>query len=172
MLARDGASFELAQRLALGQATLGEVMAFLSGLYFRGKRTYASAFGNPPPACEGAWVITPAAGLVRLESPLSRAQLAAFGEVPIRLDEPRYLEPLLATSYELARCLGRAEVVLLDSLATPKYTAPLGDVFGRRLRFPTCFVGRGDMSRGSVLLKAARTQLELEYSPVSELVVA
>jgi hypothetical protein len=167
LLARDGATFALAQRLAAGAASLGEVMAFLSGLYFRGKRAYASAFANPPARCEGAWVITPAAGLVPLEAPVSRAHLAAFGEVPIRLDEPRYVDPLLVTSLDLARRLGRTEVVLLGSLATPKYTAPLVEVFGHRLRFPACFIGRGDMSRGSVMLKAARAGVELEYARVA-----
>jgi hypothetical protein len=39
-------------------------------------------------------------------------------------------------------------------------------VFGRRLVFPSTFVGRGDMSRGGLLLRHARDGRELEYEPV------
>jgi hypothetical protein len=40
------------------------------------------------------------------------------------------------------------------------------DVFGDALRFPGDFVGRGDMSRGGLLLRAARAGVELDYRPV------
>src|SRR5258707_613843 len=50
------ATFDLARRLrGPGGAPLGEVMSFVSGLYFRGKLTYAARFGLP-------LVITPHAG--------------------------------------------------------------------------------------------------------------
>jgi len=39
-------------------------------------------------------------------------------------------------------------------------------VFERSLRFPGDFVGRGDMSRGGLLLRAARDGIELAYRPV------
>jgi hypothetical protein len=39
-------------------------------------------------------------------------------------------------------------------------------VFGERLVFPVEFVGRGDMSRGGLLLRCARDGRELEYQPV------
>src|SRR5258708_29434222 len=40
------ATFDLARRLREpGGAPLGEVMSFVSGLYFRGKLTYAARFG-------------------------------------------------------------------------------------------------------------------------------
>ena len=38
---------------------------------------------------------------------------------------------------------------------------------GGRLLFPTDFVGRGDMSRGALLLRAARADEELAYAPVA-----
>jgi hypothetical protein len=41
------------------------------------------------------------------------------------------------------------------------------DVVGERLLFPTDFVGRGDMSRGALLLRAAREGRELAYEPVA-----
>ena len=46
-----------------------------------------------------------------------------------------------------------ARVVLLGSVATAKYLEPIADVLGDRLCFPRDFVGRGDMSRGALLLQ-------------------
>jgi hypothetical protein len=39
-------------------------------------------------------------------------------------------------------------------------------IFGDRLRFPGDFVGRGDMSRGGLLLRKSREGVELDYVPV------
>jgi hypothetical protein len=39
----------------------------------------------------------------------------------------------------------------------------LWPIFGSRLVFPTIFAGLGDMSRGGLLLRAARADTELEY---------
>jgi hypothetical protein len=50
-------------------------------------------------------------------------------------------------------------------VATGKYLDVLLDVVGERLLFPTDFVGRGDMSRGALLLRAARERTELAYEP-------
>jgi hypothetical protein len=58
------------------------------------------------------------------------------------------------------------EVVLLGSVASAKYVDPLLSVFGQRLSFPPTFVGRGDMSRGGLLLRCVRSGEELEYAPV------
>jgi hypothetical protein len=60
-----------------------------------------------------------------------------------------------------------AEVVLLGSIATPKYVDPLLSVLGERLLFPRAFVGRGDMSRGGLCLRAAREGSELDYVAVA-----
>jgi hypothetical protein len=38
---------------------------------------------------------------------------------------------------------------------------------GARLAFPAAFVGRGDMSRGGLLLRCVRAGRELEYLPVA-----
>jgi predicted kinase len=57
--------------------------------------------------------------------------------------------------------------VLLGSVATGKYVEPLQGVFGERLLFPTAFVGRGDMSRGGLLLRCADAGLELDYAPIA-----
>jgi len=57
--------------------------------------------------------------------------------------------------------------VLLGSVASDKYVAPLLDVFGEALYFPTEFAGMGDMSRGARLLRAVRDGRELAYAPVA-----
>jgi hypothetical protein len=79
--------------------------------------------------------------------------------------------PLMRDAKQLAAdASGDAQVVLLGSIATNKYVGPLMQVFGERLVFPRDFVGRGDMSRGGLLLRYAREQRELEYVPVANAV--
>jgi hypothetical protein len=58
------------------------------------------------------------------------------------------------------------EVVLLGSVASPKYVDVLSSVFRDRLKFPVDFVGRGDMSRGGLMLRCVAARQELEYAPV------
>lgn len=148
-------------------AQLGEVFAFLSSLYFRGKLSYASRFGVSSPAAPGALVITPGHGLCRVRTPLHAEELLAIGRIEVDAENAAFVEPLLRDARLLARSAPQhAEIVLLGSIATPKYVDPLLSVFGARLLFPNEFVGRGDMSRGGLMLRAAREGLELSYSPV------
>jgi hypothetical protein len=166
-LVAPAASFDLARRMRAGAVPLGEVMSFLSALYFRGKLTYAQRFAAPPAGAPGVLVITPDRGLVAPETPLTLADLRAFGAVPIDAGDDRYAQPLRAAAVALRTQLPRrAEVVLLGSIATPKYVDLLRAAFGRALLFPADFVGRGDMSRGGLLLRAARDGVELAYRPV------
>jgi hypothetical protein len=156
---------DLAQRLRLTPgAPLGEVMAFLSGLYFRGKLSYARAFARPPADCPGVLVITPHAGLREADAPVTAQELRRAAAVDIRADNPRYRGPLTRTGLALSDRLGPdADVVLLGSVATDKYLDVLAPVFGDRLRFPAEFLGRGDMSRGALMLRCVRAGRELEY---------
>ena len=161
------AAFELALRVRGDGAPLGEVFSFLSALYFRGKLTYAERFAAPPDAGPGVFVITPDRGLVPPNTTVASGDLRAFGEVEIDAGNPRYAEPLREHAHALRQRVGAgAEIVLLGSIATPKYVDVLGEAFGRRLVFPGDFVGRGDMSRGGLLLRAARDGVELAYRPV------
>jgi predicted kinase len=147
---------------------LGEVFSFLSSLYFRGKLTYARAFGRPPAGLCGAFVITPGEGLRDPAEPITMARLLRYSDVRIKLDEPRYLEPLLRDAASLRTLAGDdCRIVLLGSVASARYVEPLLGVFGERLLFPPTFVGRGDMSRGGLLLRHAAEGRELEYAPVS-----
>jgi hypothetical protein len=137
------------------------VFAFLSGLYFRGKLAYAERFGVP-------LVITPDAGLRPADARLTPAALRAAARVDIDAANPRYRRPLLASARAVAGTLGPdVPVTLLGSIASDKYVGALLEVFGERLTFPAAFVGRGDMSRGGLLLRAARAGVELDYVPVA-----
>ena len=144
------------------------MFSFLSGLYFRGKLAYSQAFARPPRGIGHALVITPNRGLVSADERITQADLRAFAEVSIDLDEPRYTEPLLADAQRLGdRLRATARVILLGSIATPKYCDPLLEAFGERLHFPAEFAGRGDMSRGGLLLRAVDAASELDYVPVA-----
>jgi len=164
----DAAGFALAQRLrSPAGAPLGDVFSFVSGLYFRGKAAYAGAFGRAPRELSAALVISPSEGLRSLDEPVTIARLRAWAEVPIDADNPRFTAPLLHHAAALERAHGAtARFVLLGSIATDKYVRPLVRVFGDHLLFPSDFVGRGDMSRGALLLRAARDGRELSYEPV------
>ena len=165
----ERAGFDLAVRLRTsGGAALGEVFSFLSGLYFRGKLTYARAFAAPPPGSPGVLVITPNEGLLPAEEPVTIERLRRFARVPIDVTEPRYRRPLKRHARALADAIpAETEIVLLGSVATGKYVDILSAAFGERLRFPSDFVGRGDMSRGGLLLRSAREGRELDYRPIA-----
>jgi hypothetical protein len=93
--------------------------------------------------------------------------LRAFAGVDIAANDPRYRRPLLASANALDEEIGPdCDVVLLGSIASAKYVDILTGVFGARLRFPVDFVGRGDMSRGGLLLRCVRSGEELTYVPV------
>jgi hypothetical protein len=169
MVMNERAQFELARRLrSPDRPTLGEVFTFLSGLYFRGKLAYANVFARPAPGAAGVLVITPNRGLIPAASPIGIEELRDFGTVDIDEDDPRYRKPLERDVKKLAKKLtADCEVVLLGSVATGKYVDILLTHFGKRLRFPADFVGRGDMSRGGLLLRSAVDRNELPYIAVA-----
>ena len=147
-------------------APLGDVFAWLSALYFRGKLTYARRFAAGPAGMSGTLVMAPGRGLEPPDVAISAAELRAMGQVDVESDA--FAAPLRRDAAQLARhCGGAARVVLLGSIATGKYVDPLLEVFGERLLFPESFVGRGDMSRGGLLLRAARSGEELAYQPIA-----
>ena len=166
MLVRAGADFDLARKLREGSATIGEVYSFISGLYFRGKMVYTERFAAAPPGVPPALVIVPGAGLVPPETVVTVEQLEVISEIPVAEENLSFRDPLLASSKLLKEHAGNCSYVLLGSVASAKYTAPLLEVFGERLLFPAAFVGRGDMSRGGLMLRHARSGVELEYVPV------
>jgi hypothetical protein len=171
LLFNERARSELAARLrSRSGAPLGEVFSFLSSLYFRAKLSYANAFAAPPTGLPGVLVITTCAGLRSPQERVNLEELRRFGGVPIAAADPRYRTPLLRAARRLERELRASpecEVVLLGSVASGKYVELLSEVFGARLRFPGDFVGRGDMSRGGLLLRCIADRAELGYVPAA-----
>lgn len=150
---------------------IGEVFRFVSGLYFRGKLAYAQRFARPtadhPWLGSGVLVITQSRGLVPAETRVCLEHLEAFAQVDVSVKEKGFATPLRRDAKALADDLGDGgEVVVLGSIATPKYVEPLLSALGERLVFPTDFVGRGDMSRGGLLLRSVDAGTELAYGPV------
>lgn len=164
-LLRPQASFDLALRLRSSEgATIGDIFAFMSGLYFRGKLAYSRKFANPPATCGGIHVIVPGLGLLPPDHRVDLTGLEEIAKVPVDPAEPRYLTPLQRDLEQLDGQLGAGDtVILLGSVATPKYLRPLSQIVGERLRYPKDFVGLGDMSRGSIMLRCAAEGRELSY---------
>ena len=164
------AQFDLARRLREGEAApIGEIFQFLSGLYFRGKLAYANTFANPPRELpSGVFVITTGAGLVEATTPITADAIRSFAGVDISAANASYRRPLEKTArWILDEGGDQMEAVLLGSIASGKYVDVLGPIFGERLLFPPAFVGRGDMSRGGLMLRAAASGEELEYVPIA-----
>jgi hypothetical protein len=117
----------------------------------------------------GVLVITAGEGLVAAHEPATAVRMRRWAKVAIDLQEARYRRPLARDARALA---GRAgldtKFVLLGSIATGKYVDVLVEAFGERLLFPRDFVGRGDMSRGGLMLRCAREGRELDYVPVAD----
>jgi hypothetical protein len=174
MILRDEAEFELARRLRCKSgAPIADVFTFLSGLYFRGKIAYANAFARPVRGMSGVLVITPTRGLIDARTLIRLDDLREFAEVDIHENDPRYRTPIERDARNLAAKLPvQTEVILLGSIATGKYVDVLLANFGERLRFPADFVGRGDMSRGGLMLRCAADRQELSYLPVAGAVVS
>jgi hypothetical protein len=167
------ATFALAAALRSADgAPLGDFFSFISGLYFRGKLTYARRFAQPPDPANpivgaGVHVITPNAGLRSPDTLVTHDAVRAFAQGDIDADNKKYRRPLEAGARMLLAEIGPdCDVVLLGSVASPKYVTVLTAIFGDRLLFPIDFVGRGDMSRGGLLLRRAREGVELAYVPV------
>lgn len=169
LLFNDKARFFLAKRMRSEGATLGDVFSFLSGLYFRGKLTYAKAFARSAHDTNAIWIITASRGLLSPDTIVRLEDLREFASVSIDVDEPRYREPLARDAALLAARLEiNAQIIFLGSIASDKYSRILHAAFGERLMFPREFLGRGDLSRGSLLVGAVDAGAELEYMTVSE----
>ena len=173
MILREQARFPLARRLrGKSGAPIADVFTFLSGLYFRGKIAYAMAFARPARGIPGVLVITPTLGLIGARTRIGVDDLREFAEVDIHESDPRYRLPIERHARRFANKLpAQSEVVLLGSIATGKYVEVLLANFGDRLRFPAEFVGRGDMSRGGLMLRCAVDGQELSYLPVTGAIV-
>jgi hypothetical protein len=164
---REDADFEMAVRLRHRGVSLGELFSFISGLYFRGKLAYARTFCDVPPKIHGALVITSSGGLVSPDAAITLEHLQEISSGNLVPTDRRYRTLLERDSKSLARVCGKnCQIVLLGSIATPKYVEPLLTVFGEQLMFPAEFVGRGDMSRGGLMLRRVQSGEPLTYVPL------
>lgn len=163
------ATFDVAMRYRTPEGVeIADAFAFMSALYFRGKIAYARRFAVPSPAIEGdgIFVITSGFGLVPPHWRITEERMKRMQRIDVDINRRSYVRPLREHTENLARALAAepdAEVVLLGSVATGKYVDVLRPIFGDRLRFPGAFAGLGDMARGGLMLRAARTGKELEY---------
>jgi hypothetical protein len=158
----------MAVRLRNHGVPLGEIFSFISGLYFRGKLAYAEKFAEVADDVRAAYVITASAGLLPYETLVTLEQLRELSTGDVDPANKRYRGPLDRDSTALCELLGTdCQVVLLGSIATPKYVEPLLESFGERLFFPAEFVGRGDMSRGGLMLRCVSTGVQLSYVPLT-----
>ena len=164
----ERSSFPLARQLRDRGASLGAIFSFMSSLYFRGKLSYARTFANPPLNLPGTLVVTPGSGLRSPDEILTIDELKEIAGVEVDERNPRYREPLERDARLIAESISaNCEAVFLGSIATSKYLGILGDVFKERLRFPTDFVGRGDMSRGGLMLRCVEKGEELAYAELA-----
>ncbi|HSP32968.1 MAG TPA: hypothetical protein VLU46_01475 [Thermoanaerobaculia bacterium] len=156
------AKFDAAQMYQSAEGVpIGIAFAFMSSLYFRGKIAYAMQFGG----VEGTRIITPGFGLVPPDWRLTQERMKLMSKVEVDVTVHKYRKPLERDANHLAKSLPPdAQVVLLGSVASGKYVDILWPAFGDRLVFPAMFAGLGDMSRGGLLLRAARASKELEYT--------
>ena len=160
VLLSERAAFDLALRLRSRQGVaIGEAFAFISGLYFRGKLAYALEFAQPPEpdlplTASGALVITPNAGLRAVETAVTVEALRRFATVDIAANDPKYSKPLIASARTLAEGIGPSATSSCSAAWRRRSTSTsCVQIFGERLLFPIDFVGRGDMSRGGLLLR-------------------
>src|SRR5438552_18174395 len=173
MILRDQAQFPLARRLrGKSGAPIADVFTFLSGLYFRGKVAYANAFARSARGTSGVLVITPTRGLIDARTRIHLDDLREFAIVDIHEDDSRYRLPMDRDAQRLAKKLPiESEIILLGSVATSKYVDVLLASLRDRLVFPSEFIGRGDMSRGGLMLRCAVDRQELPYVAVAGAIV-
>ena len=171
-LRRPGAGSDLARRLRDEGVPLGDVFSFLSGLYFRGKLEYARAFArSPQDGRDGVHIITMTDGLVSPDARITAEDLERYAlcgdgatSAVLTLEQTA-----IALSQRLAP---GADLVLLGSVSTGKYTDVLAPIFGERLLFPRDVLHIGQLARGALFLRRAQERHELDYMPVSEIVRA
>jgi hypothetical protein len=112
-------------------------------------------------------VITSSEGLLSPEAVITVKRLQEIASGNVDLSDRRYTTLLERDAQNLAKICGKScQIVLLGSIATSKYVEPLLSVFGERLMFPADFVGRGDMSRGGLMLRRVQSGEPLTYVPL------
>jgi hypothetical protein len=144
---------------------IADAFAFMSALYFRGKIAYARRFACGADGDCGIRVIAPGFGLVPPDWRIDGERMKKLRRTKVDPASASYRRPLERDARAIAQAIEPGDrVVLLGSVATGKYVDVLRPLLGDRLLFPRVFAGIGDMSRGSLMLKAAAAGQELEYA--------
>lgn len=165
LLTAAGARFPVAVRYREGELSIGEAFAWISSLYFRAKLAYARHFGSTAGG-SAVRVIAPGFGLVGDDWRLDGERWTRLRRVPVDARRAGFRRPLEASCAELARTLDADDrVIFLGGLSQDRYLSVLGPALGSRLLVPSDFVGRGQMQRGSLLLRAVDSDRELDYAP-------
>jgi len=161
-LTSQRAEFEAARLYRSAEGVpIGVAFAFMSALYFRGKIAYARQFAE----IENIFVIAPGFGLVGPDWRITPERMKILRRTEVDVRRKNYRKPLERDAAQLAERLhSQTRIVLLGSVASGKYVDVLRPIFGEGLLFPAMFAGLGDMSRGGLLLRAARANRELEYT--------
>jgi hypothetical protein len=164
----NGGKSSLRERLAASGMELGELFASISGLYFRGKLADARRYGSTACSVCGAYVITSCGGLLPPETRIMLDRVREICAADIDCANASYRTPLERDLRQLSNSApAGCDFVLLGSIATSKYLEPLLRILGDRLFFPEEFIGRGDMSRGGLLLRCVEAGRQLTYIPAS-----
>src|SRR4029077_8218457 len=92
-------------------APLGDLFAYMSGLYFRGKLAYARRVARPaepdnPVVGSAIHIITANAGLRSPDTLVTRAAVQAFGKGDIDAGNAQYRRPLEASARALLAEVG------------------------------------------------------------------
>src|SRR5207245_4851212 len=149
----DGMQSGMARRLRNQGAPLGEVFSFISGLYFRGKLAYSQKFAKVTDGVRPVYMITASAGLIPYETQVTLERLGEVCAGEVDITNEKYRGPLERDANALSDRVGTGcQIVLLGSIATPKYAQPLLDSFGDGFLFPAELVGRVGMCRGALTL--------------------
>lgn len=164
LLTSAQARFPAAARYRQGGLTIGEAFAWISSLYFRAKLHYARRFGSLATG-SAVLVIAPGFGLVPEDWPLSSDRWRRLRRVPVDPRRPAFRRPLATACDELRQRLSADDrIVFLGGLSAERYLSVLGPALGPHLLIPRDFVSRGQMQRGSLLLRAIRDDEELVYA--------
>ena len=130
--------------------------------------TYASRFGRPPPSLPPALVITPTRGLQSPSLPISRSLIEEFASLdwhrPTRAFWIRSSRVRVSFVHRSSqRCAWSCSGASRRAGTSSRWRASSR----AGCNYPAEFVGRGDMSRGGLLLRHAEEGRELDYVPLA-----
>jgi len=98
---------------------------------------------------------------------LTLGDLRGIAEIGVTPDEPRFREPLERDPRRWRLCFRETTGSSCSEHRDGEVCRRHRESLGGRLRFPADFVGRGDMSRGGLMLRCVLKKQELDYVPTA-----